>query len=109
LDYLEAAKWTRRAAEQGYALAETDFGYFYEQGKGVPLDYVTAYMWSSAGTAAGDDRASTRIRALSQLMEPRQINEAKKRAFSKMLKAGPDSSPASAAGQELINEGREVF
>jgi TPR repeat protein len=42
-DYAEAAKWTMRAAEHGYAFAETDLGYLYEQGKGVPLYYLAAY------------------------------------------------------------------
>jgi len=42
-DYAEAAKWIMRAAEHGYAFAETDLGYLYEQGKGVPLYYLAAY------------------------------------------------------------------
>jgi TPR repeat protein len=54
----EAANWTRRAAEQGYPLAETDLGNLYEQGKGVSPDYVTAYIWYSLGAADGDHRAS---------------------------------------------------
>ncbi len=81
VDYVEAAKWTRLAAEQRYASAETDLGFLYEQGKGVPLDYVTAYVWYSAGAAGGDQRATGKLKTLSQLMSRTQIAEAKSRAF----------------------------
>jgi TPR repeat protein len=85
LDYVQAAKWTRRAADQGYAPAETDLGRLYEQGNGVPLDYVAAYAWYSIGAAGGDHRAMPRIKALSQIMEQRQIREARTEALSRLL------------------------
>jgi TPR repeat protein len=43
LNYSEAAKWTLKSALQGYAWAQIDMAYLYEQGKGVPLDYVSAF------------------------------------------------------------------
>jgi TPR repeat protein len=89
-DYAEAAKWTMRAAERGYALAETDLGYLYEQGKGVPLDYVAAYKWYSVGVAGGDDRGIARMKALSRLMRPREVTEAKSLAFAHVLRHGKD-------------------
>jgi hypothetical protein len=56
-DYAEAAKWARTSAEQGYAPAQIDFGYLYEQGKGVALDYVKATSGTGwprwAGTSGG--------------------------------------------------------
>jgi hypothetical protein len=85
LDYVQAAKWTRLAAEQRYAPAETDLGSLYEQGKGVPLDYVAAYVWYSVGAAGGDHRAIAKIKVLSQIMEQRQIREAKTEALSTLL------------------------
>lgn len=32
VDFFDAAKWTRKAAEQGYATAQTDLGYLSEPG-----------------------------------------------------------------------------
>src|SRR6266478_1681774 len=80
LDYSEAAKWVRKAAEQGYARAQIDLGYLYEQGKGVPLDYVSAYTWYKLAVAGGDDRGRERIKSLSRVMTQEQIRDASNRA-----------------------------
>ena len=71
---LDRVKWTRLAAEQGYAPAQTDLAYLYEQGKGVPLDYVNAYVWYRAASAAGDKRAEAKLKELKRRMTPRQIS-----------------------------------
>jgi uncharacterized protein len=91
-DYVEAAKWTRRAAERGYALAETDLGYLYEQGKGVPLDYVAAYTWYSIGASGGDGRSTTRMKAVSHLMRPRDVTEAERLAFTHLARQDKNSA-----------------
>jgi hypothetical protein len=44
-DYVEAAKWCRKAAEQGNAMAQMLLGAMYHNGQGVPRDYVQAQMW----------------------------------------------------------------
>jgi hypothetical protein len=44
-DVAEAAMWTRRAAEQGDALAQYDLGIMYATGQGVAEDYVQAHLW----------------------------------------------------------------
>ena len=44
-DYVEAVRWYRLAAEQGYAPAQLDLGEMYYNGEGVPQDYVTAVRW----------------------------------------------------------------
>jgi uncharacterized protein len=75
-DFLEAAKWARRAAEQGDARAQADLGSLYEQGKGVPLDYVSAYRWYSLAAEGGDEGSRTSIKSLSRLMTKQQINAA---------------------------------
>jgi TPR repeat protein len=95
LDYLEATMWRRRAAEQQYAPVETDLGHLYEQGKGVALDYVAAYVWYSIGATGGDHRAIPRIKALSQIMDQRQILEAKNKALSKILEAEESKTSSS--------------
>ena len=44
-DYVEAARWYRKAADQGDAEAQYGLGFMYYQGKGVPHDYVEAARW----------------------------------------------------------------
>ena len=44
-DYAEAVKWYRRAAEQGYAVAQNNLGSMYYNGTGVPQDYAEAVKW----------------------------------------------------------------
>jgi len=44
-DYKEAAKWYRKAAEQGNAEAQEAFGGMYYYGWGVPKDYKEAAEW----------------------------------------------------------------
>ncbi len=39
-DYAQAAKWYRKAAEQGHAYAQFNLGYMYRFGQGVPQDYA---------------------------------------------------------------------
>ena len=50
-DYAEAAKWSRKAAEQGNAMAQSNLGLMYENGHGVPQDDVQAYMWFDLATS----------------------------------------------------------
>ena len=44
-DHKEAAKWYRKAAEQGDANAQELVGLMYDQGKGVNQDYKEAVEW----------------------------------------------------------------
>jgi hypothetical protein len=44
-NYAEAVKWFRKAAEQGYAIGQSQLGLMYERGQGVPQNYVWAHMW----------------------------------------------------------------
>ena len=44
-NYTEAAKWYRKAAEQGNADAQCNLGVLYEDGKGVTQNYSEAAKW----------------------------------------------------------------
>lgn len=51
-DKVEAVKWYRKAAEQGFANAQTNLGTMYYNGEGVPKDLVQAHAWwNIAGSA----------------------------------------------------------
>lgn len=53
-DFGLAAKWYRKAAEQGNAYAQNGLGRLYADGKGVPQDYAEAYFWLSLASAKGN-------------------------------------------------------
>ena len=68
-----------RAAERGYARAQINLGDLYAEGKGVSLDYVTAYMWYTLASAE-DPRAAGRIKNLSRLTTSKQRSDGENRA-----------------------------
>jgi TPR repeat protein len=56
--------------------AQLDLGYLYEQGKGVPIDHVAAYMWYKTAADRGEHRAAAALKSLSSLMTDAQIKQA---------------------------------
>jgi hypothetical protein len=44
-DEVEAVKWYRKAADQGYYGAKANLGFMYAEGRGVPKDEVEAVKW----------------------------------------------------------------
>ena len=80
-DYVEALKWYRKAADQGYAPAHAALGTMYYAGKGVPQDYVEAHKWLNLAAARATDKemrdAATELRdAVAGMMTPAQVAEA---------------------------------
>lgn len=51
VDYVQAAIWWRKAAEQGYPQAQNNLGVLYNSGKGVPQSYAEAYFWENLAAA----------------------------------------------------------
>ena len=47
------AAWYRRAAEQGNLGAQVELAACYQEGKGVPKDYVEAHKWFNLASASG--------------------------------------------------------
>ena len=56
-DFAAAAKWTRRAAEQGFAQAQNNLGVMYRNGKGVPQDNAEAARWFRCAAEQEDAKA----------------------------------------------------
>lgn len=63
-DYLEAAKWFRRAADQGYGPAQFNLGQLYLTGKGVAVDPVEAANWLTLAARQGIAAAQTRLASM---------------------------------------------
>ncbi len=55
--YADAIKWYRKAVEQGYAAAQSNLGFLYANGNGVPRDYGEAEKWWRKAAEQGDVKA----------------------------------------------------
>ncbi len=62
-DHKEAVKWYRKAAEQGYALAQVKLGGMYGSGRGVPQDHKEAIKWCRKAAMQGNARAQVALGA----------------------------------------------
>ena len=91
-DYVEAAKWYRKAADQGNAGAQLLLGNLYVIGRGVPQDIVAAHMWFNlSASLSGDGERQKSVAdlrdGLAKMMTPARIRR----------------SPAPSAGVEAHN------
>jgi hypothetical protein len=78
IDYVQAAIWWRKAADQGYPQAQNNLGVLYNAGKGVPQSYAEAYFWQNLAAARANgemqdlfaknrDESASRLWLLSRL------------------------------------------
>ena len=79
-DYADAVQWYRRAADQGYDLAQHNIGVIYANGDGVPQDYVQAHMWWNLYAAQGNEGARDNRNRVAAKMSDAQIAEAQRLA-----------------------------
>lgn len=92
--YVRAATWYRKAAERGNPYAQGSLAVLYAYGKGVPVDYVQSYVWSSlaangyASFAADQRQAALRNRdVVAQRMNALDLFKAQK--FIEQYREGP--------------------
>ncbi len=77
-DYAETLKWCRKAADQGQPSPQAALGSMYEDGKGVPQDYVQAHMWFNLApshermSGAVEERWSQFLRQRAKVDSPTQ-------------------------------------
>ncbi|MFM5236634.1 tetratricopeptide repeat protein [Aeromonas veronii] len=57
-DNSQAYSWYTKAANQGDADAQFALGVMYQDGRGVPQDYIKSYAWLSVSAANGDKNAA---------------------------------------------------
>ncbi|MDO4558683.1 MAG: caspase family protein, partial [Planctomycetia bacterium] len=60
-DHEEAAKWYRKSAEQGLAMAQNNLGWCCEAGAGVPQDYEEAAKWFRRAAEQGHAGAQNEL------------------------------------------------
>jgi ankyrin repeat protein len=91
-DLTLAATWYRKAAEQGNIHGQLSLGDAYQNGRGVPKDLVSAYMWMDLAAQQGpkfttprvdgfqSHQAQTARDEMVKQMSPAQIAEAQQRS-----------------------------
>jgi TPR repeat protein len=77
-DYKQAVYWYTKAAEQGYATAQTNLGLMFANGQGSPKNNVLAYVWWNIAAAQGYKLAEKNRGVIEGRMTPNQIAEAQK-------------------------------
>jgi S1-C subfamily serine protease len=103
----------RKASEQNFAAAQADLGWCYDNGEGVPQDYVEAYSWYNLAAAQGNTNAIYNRNILVKSMTPDQIAEAQEltREFKPQTEFGsnnstsPKSPVASGTGFFITDDG----
>lgn len=79
-DYVEAIKWYKLSASQGFIKAQVNLGEMYENGQGEAQDYVNAYMWYCIAAAQGDKAAKENVAKIAKMMTQQKIAKAQKLA-----------------------------
>ena len=87
----EAVDLYRRAADGGLAAAQRNLGALYEDGEGVPRDYLLAYMWYNLAAAQGNVIAGRDRDDLEERLTREQIVEAQ-RMSTEWIAAHPDGN-----------------
>jgi TPR repeat protein len=109
-DDAEGVRWLRKAADQGDASAQFYLGKCYDYGKGIPKDYVQAYMWYNlaAATEKSVDLAAEFRDTLAHSMTREQIAEGQRRAAAWRPAPSRQQQPAcSKDEQELTRLARK--
>ena len=92
-DKVEAAKWYRKAAEQGESSAQSNLAQCYDEGAGVNEDFIEAYKWLILAGANGDEEAGEERKRIAKKMTATKIAEAQAQA-KKWLQEKEQSRPA---------------
>lgn len=108
-DYIQAADWYLKAADQSHALAQFNLGMMYANGQGVVRDDATAVMWIQKAADQGDAGAQFNmgVRFQRASMEPIQADapESKIEAYKWLHLAAAQGYHGSAAACERVTLG----
>ena len=75
-DDKQAVYWYRKAAEQGFASAQSNLGVMYANGHGVPQDYVMAHMLLNVAASNGHEVAVKNRGSVAKKMTAAQMKKA---------------------------------
>ena len=84
LNYKEAVKWYRLAAEQGDEVGQYNLGQRYTSGEGVLQNYNEAYIWFSLADFNGYELAQEPLAQMKARLSPAQLAEAQEQATKRL-------------------------
>ena len=76
----EAAKWFRKAAQQGVKQAQFQLAELYMRGRGVPKDYEYAYAWYRTSAESQHSKSADALTAARENLSEQELEEAEKLA-----------------------------
>jgi uncharacterized protein len=79
-DYIHAAEWFRKAANQGLPQAQQQLGQLLKQGRGVNIDKFEAYVWLLVSFDAGNGAVANELQQLEADLGSNQVEQAKTKA-----------------------------
>lgn len=86
-DYVQAVKWFKQSAEQGYAAAQYNLGRMYTRGDGVSEDPIEAEKWFRKAAAQGDARAKKEVADLLAAQVLKLATQVQEKAKADLLAA----------------------
>jgi len=101
-DFRAAFDSLRVKAEAGDAQAQTRVGEMYEDGLGVPRDFVSAYTWYNVAAAAGSAFARVARDELETRMTPEQVSAAQRAANDIIAARSSVSGASGGADEEMV-------
>ena len=85
-DYARASEFFLPLARQGNIAAQESLGFMYAAGRGVPRNFVQAYLWTylalAQTTGEAADRGRATLAAIEAKMTPAEIAEARTLALA---------------------------
>ncbi len=89
INFNEAIKWFRKAADYGVRDSQVNLGIFLAKGSGGEVDLIEAYKWFSLASQSGDSDATDKRDFVANALRPDQLIEAKSRVEAWVVKT-PD-------------------
>jgi TPR repeat protein len=103
-DEAKAFQWYLRAAEQGYAVAQSNVGYGYSNGEGVAKDQAKAFQWYLRAAEQGYAVAQSNVG--SGYDNGKGVAKDQAKAFQWYLRAADQGNAAAQARVRALQEGR---
>ncbi len=74
-DYVKDKEWYEKAAAHKHPTAQSNLGWLYANRRGIPQDYVRAYMWRNLAATHSTGKEESVLDRVSHRMTPGQIAE----------------------------------
>jgi TPR repeat protein len=103
-DLQRAAALYRAAAGHGDSRGQYNLANLYMSGKGVSLDYVSAYYWYAEAESEGESLARHGLKQLERLMTPRQLREAQARISARQAQKTAFTAAGPTEGETAYGE-----